>query len=101
MVNFWEVYGNRLEPICCETINNGIYSVALESSKVAWIVSGKDSNNDFYGFYHGMNLAQGRKTGFMGEGKLARGARVFEVTNSANGVDTTTWIRDASNKVQY
>lgn len=51
-------------PVCCETINNGLYAASLESQRVNYIVSGKDYDNDFQGYYHGIYLAQGRISGY-------------------------------------
>ncbi len=82
MYNKGSFYGYRDEDICCSSVNTGVFGALIEQPTVEWVSAGHDHDNDYYGYYEGVNLAYGRKTGYGGYGpdKFSRGARVFEVT---------------------
>lgn len=64
-----------------------------------WIFAGGDSDNDYKGSYQGINMAYARKSGFGGNGKLARGARIVKVSVQNNIYWTQTYIRDYTGQV--
>ena len=75
--NAYSITGHKEQPINCQAVNTGMFSIAKHTEKVGWIGAGGDSNNDFSGSYHDIFLSYGRKSGFSGDGNLLRGARVF------------------------
>lgn len=89
-----QFYGTRDEPICCWSVNTGLFGALKEQKTVEWVTAGHDHDNDYYGNYQGINLAYGRKSGFGGYGpkNLKVGARIFEVTLDPYGIDT--WVRE-------
>ena len=82
MANSFDIYGTREGPIKCQPLNTGLYATILESRRVKWIVSGEDCMNDFYGNYHGIDMAYSRVSSEADcpDGKgLKPGARIFEL----------------------
>ena len=80
MANLYHFFGNKQQVVGCQSLNTGLYAQSVESLKTAWISAGGDSNNDFAGKYHDIYLSYARKSGYAGDGRLNRGARVFELT---------------------
>ena len=80
MANLYKFYGNKQQVVGCQTMNTGLYAMTVEALKTAWISAGGDSDNDFAGRYHDTYFSYARKSGYAGDGRLARGARVFELT---------------------
>lgn len=76
-----------------------MFTNALESERIGWIVAGNDAENDFYGNYHGINLAYARKTGLTNPGSIQSGARVFQVSNVNSQFKVDTWIRNKDGSV--
>ena len=60
-------------------MNTGLFATSIYSQRTTWIGVGSDADNDFAGKYHGIYMSYARKTGYVGEGSLTRGARVFEL----------------------
>lgn len=99
LFNDYAFYGEKGEDVCCGSVNTGLFAALKEQQTVEWVSCGHDHDNDFYGTFQGINLAYGRKTGFGGYGpdKMARGARVFEVTAEPYTIET--WVREDGGKV--
>jgi len=81
MFNNKPVYGNQHENICCPKANSGFVDALIER-KVQSLFAGHDHDNDFGGFYNGIELVYGRKTGYgyYGPSHFERGGRFIEVT---------------------
>jgi hypothetical protein len=79
LANYYNVTGHREHPVGCQAVNTGLFATAKEFGKVGWFAAGSDSNNDFMGEYHGVQLCYGRKTGKGGPRSLKQGARIFHV----------------------
>eukprot|EP00347_Sterkiella_histriomuscorum_P020292 403338364 len=94
MSNHYTANGNCGQQVCCQAGNTGFYKAAIDSKKVGWVIAGGDSDNDFKGQYQGINMAYARKSGFGGNGKLTRGARVIKVNVQDEIYWTQTYIRD-------
>jgi len=99
MINFWEVQGYRYQPVCCQQVNTGLFATAIESQKVGLIASGKDCNNDFHGYFQGLHLVNGKKSGFKGCGEIGRGARIYKVSYKQDNVEVKTYIRGVDSQV--
>lgn len=103
VVNNYEYYGKKMEPIGCQAENTGVFSALLEQKIAEWVVVGHDHNNDQHGKYRGINLAYGRKTGYgcYMTPELLHGARVFEVSFEPE-YSIKTWFRqEDGSKFQY
>jgi pre-mRNA-splicing factor SYF1 len=76
-------------------MNTGLLSVIRENNVTAWVISGHDHQNDYYGNYDGTVLAFGRKTGYGGYGpaNFLRGARVYEMSIENGEWKVETWVR--------
>ena len=88
-----EIYGNKNSIICCQEINSGLFSVALESKKVGAIINGLDDLNDFQGEFHGIKLMNARVSGSLAPppasasalpAALSRGARIINVSSGGS-----------------
>lgn len=64
-------------------------------------MAGGDSDNDFTGTYQGISMAYARKTGFAGNGKLNRGARVLQISIDKNIFWPITYVIDTQGKKNY
>ncbi|CDW89631.1 metallophosphoesterase [Stylonychia lemnae] len=102
LVNENEYYGLFGEWVCCQEVDTGMFKVIQDYKTVDWITCGHDHNNDYYGQYQGLNLAYGRKTGYMhyGPSDLKHGARVFEI-QIAPIYKVKTWIRNEDSTIDY
>eukprot|EP01015_Nassula_variabilis_P000938 TRINITY_DN10515_c0_g1_i15.p1 TRINITY_DN10515_c0_g1~~TRINITY_DN10515_c0_g1_i15.p1 ORF type:complete len:283 (-),score=49.51 TRINITY_DN10515_c0_g1_i15:4-852(-) len=80
MWNEKPVYGNKGEDVACPQVNTGFMSAVLNQKNIKAVFAGHDHNNDFGGFYEGVELVYGRKTGFGGYGPddFNNGARVLK-----------------------
>jgi len=92
--NTQTTYGNCNEPICCSSVNTGLFSAMLKTNSIVSVHVGHDHSNDFYGNLNGIQMAYGRKTGVASYGPdgLSRGARVIELQSEPFSI--TTWITD-------
>lgn len=101
LYNDYDFYGHAQEPVCCWSVNTGLFAALKEQPTVEWVSVGHDHNNDYYGSYEGINLAYGRKGGYGCYGPIfpmSRGARVFEVTEEPFSIKT--WVREESGDVK-
>eukprot|EP01016_Furgasonia_blochmanni_P048095 TRINITY_DN7126_c0_g2_i1.p1 TRINITY_DN7126_c0_g2~~TRINITY_DN7126_c0_g2_i1.p1 ORF type:complete len:660 (+),score=104.92 TRINITY_DN7126_c0_g2_i1:226-2205(+) len=76
------VYGSKGEDVACPSMNTGFVAAGLEEGTLSGVFVGHDHNNDFGGWYQGIELAYGRKTGYSGYGNLKLGARVIKYKES-------------------
>jgi len=70
-----EIYGHAGEAVCCSVWNTGFFAAAKTNGDITAMFVGHDHNNDFGGWYDGIELVYGRKSGYGLYGKL-HGARV-------------------------
>jgi hypothetical protein len=101
-MNVWNkfpAHGHKEEPVCCSSVNTGIFSAFREMGDVISVHVGHDHDNDYYASYHNITLSYGRKTGFGGyfHNKFLRGARVLELTEQPFSIKT--WIRQEDGSV--
>ena len=68
-------YGHAPEGIHCSVKNTGFFEAAKKNGDITAMFVGHDHNNDFGGWYDGIELAYGRKSGYNTYGVL-HGARV-------------------------
>ena len=59
-----EIYGEKVEDICCSSVNTGMFAAFKEMGNVQALFAGHDHDNDFWGDYNGIRLYYGRKTGY-------------------------------------
>lgn len=78
--NLYHFRGSKHQVIGCQSLNSGVFAQSKEFNRTAWISAGGDHDNDFVGKYHDLYFSYARKTGYGGDGKLHRGARVFELS---------------------
>jgi predicted MPP superfamily phosphohydrolase len=92
MYNWRKTYNFRNEGIACPRKNTQLFKAILESKNVNATFCGHDHDNDHGGFFYGIELVYGRKTGYGGYGPsyFQRGARVIklrEIVKSDGEVD--------------
>eukprot|EP01017_Pseudomicrothorax_dubius_P043869 TRINITY_DN7368_c0_g4_i1.p1 TRINITY_DN7368_c0_g4~~TRINITY_DN7368_c0_g4_i1.p1 ORF type:complete len:394 (+),score=51.39 TRINITY_DN7368_c0_g4_i1:49-1230(+) len=78
-----ETYGEKNEDVACPRVNTGLFDVLAAQGNVKAVYVGHDHDNYFGGFWKGVELIFGRKTGFGGYGPakgMLRGARVIKLT---------------------
>jgi len=73
-----EIYGHANEGVYCSVWNTGFFSRAKNNGDIQAMFVGHDHNNDFGGFYEGIELVYGRKSGYGLYGAL-HGARVVRL----------------------
>ena len=54
--------------MCCPSYNKNIFKILKNYGYVKGIYVGHDHNNDYKGYYEGVELAYGRKSGYGGYG---------------------------------
>jgi predicted MPP superfamily phosphohydrolase len=89
--NWRKTYNSRNEVISCPRKNTQLFKSMLEMKNINATFCGHNHNNDYGGFFYGVELVFGRKTGYGGYGPCCfqRGARVIklkEVVNSQGEV---------------
>ena len=92
-----EFYGNRNEPVCCPEVNTKVFDAIKEVGNIQAVFCGHDHNNDFGGWYEGIELVYGRKTGYGGYGPIPgypRGGRVITLTETLQPDGTVKVTRD-------
>ncbi|CDW80724.1 UNKNOWN [Stylonychia lemnae] len=101
LINENEYYGRVGEIICCQAQDTGMFKVIKDYKTVDWVACGHDHDSDFYGYYKGIGLSYGRKTGYThyGPKKLQHGARVFEIQISPT-YEIKTWIRNEDGSIE-
>jgi len=86
--------------VCCFSVNTNLFAAFKQMGDVISVHCGHDHNNDFYGYYDGIMLAYGRKTGYGGYGPPTgwqRGARILQLHENPFGL--THWIREQDGNV--
>lgn len=56
--------GIKGENVCCPKKNTGTFQILKNYANAKGIYVGHDHDNDYKGFYQGVELAYGRKTGY-------------------------------------
>lgn len=95
------IVGERNEAECPGPFNSGMFSAMLHRGDVRGLFVGHDHINDYVGNYYGIELGYGPGTGFGPYGldgdrrNHMRGARVFRLDESADGVYASTELKFA------
>ena len=82
MHNYFPTYLSKGEEVCCPRANTGFFERIRKNGNIKGMFCGHDHNNDFGGFYQGVELVYGRKTGYGCYGPpegVQRGARVIKM----------------------
>jgi len=83
MYNTVPTTNKKNEGICCPRKNTGWFDIMKNEGKIRANFVGHDHNNYFSGYYKGVELVMGRKTGVGNYGPCCgnkRGGRVIEIT---------------------
>ena len=84
--------GNKTEQVCSPLLNSGLFFSFVQQKDVKAIFVGHDHNNDFVGTLAGIKLCYGRKTGYVSYGFLERGARVIEISENTDSIETSVLL---------
>jgi len=76
MYNNGEFYGEMNEGVGCPDINTGFFERVKKNGDISAMFVGHDHTNNMGGFYKGVELVYGQKSGHNSSGKI-RGARVI------------------------
>ena len=78
--------GRKGEDVCCPRKNTNMFEILKNSANTKAIYCGHDHNNDYKGFYEGVELVYGRKTGYgcYGPKDMQRGATVIKLKEYIN-----------------
>ena len=76
LANTQGIYGNVGEGIGCPYVNNGFFENVQKNKDISAMFVGHDHKNNFGGFYRGVELVYGQKSGYATYGN-ERGARVI------------------------
>jgi hypothetical protein len=81
MYNWRKTYNSRYEGIACPRKNSKLFRSMLKNGNINGTFCGHDHSNDFGGYFYGIELVYGRKTGYGGYGpsNFQRGARVIKL----------------------
>lgn len=85
----WEATsGARNEATGCPMVNSGAYEAFLKEGNINGVFCGHDHSNDYFGFYHGIWLFYGRKTGYgsYSQEGMKKGGRVIKATEHIDKV---------------
>ena len=63
LYNNGEVYGHKGEPVCCPLHNTGFFEAVKKNGDITVMFCGHDHVNNYGGWYEGIELVYGRKTG--------------------------------------
>jgi len=70
-----QIYGNSDDYVHCSVGNTGFFAAVKTNGDISAMFVGHDHNNDFGGWYEGIELVYGRKSGYNCYGDF-HGARV-------------------------
>jgi Calcineurin-like phosphoesterase len=96
------IVGERNEDECPGPFNSGMFAAMLQRGDVKGLFVGHDHINTYVGDYYGIQLGYGPGTGFGtyglggGQDHRLRGARVFHLDQSTEGVYAGTELRFAA-----
>jgi len=76
LANTQRIYGVSDDDIGCPYVNNGFFNSILKNKDITAIFAGHDHENNFGGYYQGIELVYGQKSGYAAYGQ-ERGARVI------------------------
>ncbi len=81
MWNFYPTEGTKGETNGCPKVNTGFFKALKKNGNMKAIFCGHDHNNDYSGFYKGIELKYGRKTGYGSYGPkgMVRGGTVIKL----------------------
>jgi 3',5'-cyclic AMP phosphodiesterase CpdA len=92
MHNWRRSYGHRNEGISCPRKNTELFKTMLKIQNINATFCGHDHDNDNGGFFYGIELIYGRKTGYGGYGPsyFQRGARVIKLKETFDSLTNET-----------
>lgn len=90
--------GNKLEKVCCPSVNSGMFEAMRASNAVAGVFVGHDHINDYEGTLSGIRLCYGRAGGHgsYGSEQMPRGARIIRLFEHQPGFETWLRLEDGS-----
>eukprot|EP01025_Chloroclados_australasicus_P017529 TRINITY_DN18953_c1_g1_i1.p1 TRINITY_DN18953_c1_g1~~TRINITY_DN18953_c1_g1_i1.p1 ORF type:complete len:418 (-),score=47.86 TRINITY_DN18953_c1_g1_i1:209-1399(-) len=96
--------GQKGEDVNCPSSENGLFEV-LKTNNITSVHFGHDHNNNYEGYFEGVRLAYGLKTGYGGYGPIGdnRGARIIKYELDVDKIlQQETWLRyeDGTQEVQ-
>ena len=97
LYNRYDFYGYRNEQTACPKTNTGVFDAFRDVGNIQAVFVGHDHNNDYGGWYEGIELVHGRRTGYGGYGPspgFQRGGRVITLTESLQPDGTVKVVRD-------
>ena len=83
MYNNHEIYGVEDDDIGCPFVNTGFFDHVRANGDISAMFVGHDHTNEFGGWYEGVELVYGRKSGFNAYGDIL-GARVIMLKENYN-----------------
>lgn len=97
--NLPKTIGNKYEQAGSPVMNSGLFTAFIEKKNVMATFVGHEHNNDYIGSYADINLAYGRKSGYViaYEEKLPRGARIIALKENKRAFNT--YIRTLDEKL--
>jgi len=84
LANNGEFYGVREEQIACPNINTGLFDHIKKNGDISGIFVGHDHKNNMAGWYEGVELVYGQKSGYGAYG-FERGARAITLKEIYDG----------------
>jgi len=78
MYNNHDTYGDANDNVGCPFVNNGFFKHVKANGDISAMFVGHDHLNDYGGWYDGVELVYGRKSGFNSYGDV-RGAKVIKL----------------------
>ena len=105
LINYDPICGTSEEDVYCPAINTGFFGAAKENGDISAMFVGHDHNNDYGGWFDGIELAYGRKSGYQLYGDR-HGARVVVLKENYDSdgklyITREHYIVDASGSIEY
>jgi predicted MPP superfamily phosphohydrolase len=100
--NWRPTFGRRDEPIGCPKKNTNFFKSILKQQNIKGAFCGHDHNNESGGYFYGIELTYGRKTGYGGYGpdKFQRGGRVFKLKETDKDFTYSHYVVQEDGSIQ-
>ena len=100
-----QIYGNSGDEVHCSVKNTGFFETAKKNGDISAMFVGHDHDNDFGGWYQGIELAYGRKSGYRTYGDY-HGARVVVLKENYDdegnlSVTREHYVIDENGEIEY
>ncbi len=91
MHDFNQTYGTKGEFVSCPKVNTGFFQHVKKTNNIRAIFAAHDHNNDYGGFYSGVELKYVRKTGFgsYGPKNMQNGGTIINLKEYTKSDGTT------------